>query len=132
MVKSLQPLYQRVQLSLMATNEEGESSQLRDSVRSIINDSVADLTRNLSSVIEDKFCQLKTEISATPTGSSVVDQCNFKNKGNKQQYLHESRVLESLRLADNALESSDVVKAKAALQEGMSLVRKRIKLIRLA
>ena len=116
----------------MATNDEGESSQFRDSVRSIINDSVADLTSNLSSVIEAKFGELKTEISATPTVSLVGDQFNFKNKGNKQQYLHESRVLESLRLADNALGSSDVVKAKAALQEGMSLVKKRIKLIRLA
>jgi len=56
----------------------------------------------------------------------------FKSKGNKAQFQHQQLVLEKLTEARDSLACAKYEKAKEAIEEGISLSKKRIKVIRLA
>ena len=72
------------------------------------------------------------------TGSSYLkrarrDRYVFKSKGNEKQFKHAESVLEKVEGAKNALSVNAISKAKiTAIEEGIALVSKRMKLIKIA
>ena len=56
----------------------------------------------------------------------------FKKKGNEQQFKFNSKVLKASAKASRAIASGDMARAKESLQEGVDLLNKRQKLIKLA
>ena len=104
---------------------------IQSQIRSLIGESIADLTTNLSSVIDNKLfaSQAQTsDVKCNPAGNIFP----FKKAGNKKQFQHEARVLSTLQQADSALAVADMEKAKQLIQQGIVLVKRRIKLIKLA
>jgi type II secretory pathway component PulC len=99
----------------------------------------AELSTNLSSVIESRLSEFKRYLTDNQyaSASSAVkrvkrSEVGFKSKGNRKQYEHQQDVLDSLTEAKEALEKAKYDKAKKAIQEGISLTEKRIKVIKLA
>ena len=60
------------------------------------------------------------------------NEVEFKSKGNKKQFEHQQQVLDCLTEAQHSLASSKYEKAKRAIEEGINLTEKRIKVIKLA
>ena len=56
----------------------------------------------------------------------------FQSKGNEQQFDHAESVLEKLETAKDAVNSNTIAKAKSAIEEGIALVTKRMKIIKIA
>jgi len=59
-------------------------------------------------------------------------EVDFKSKGNKKQLEHQQQVLDCLTEAQHSLASSKYEKAKRAIEDGINLTEKRIKIIKLA
>ena len=60
------------------------------------------------------------------------NEVEFKSKGNKKQFERQQQVLDCLAEAQHSLASSKYEKAKRAIEEGIELTEKRIKVIKLA
>ena len=56
----------------------------------------------------------------------------FQSTGNKQQFEHAESVLDKLESAKDALNAHATSKAKTAIEEGIALVTKRMKVIKIA
>ena len=56
----------------------------------------------------------------------------FQSKGNEQQFEHAESVLDKLESARDALNANALSKAKPAIEEGIALVTKRMKVIKIA
>ena len=59
-------------------------------------------------------------------------EVEFKSKSNKKQFEHQQQVLDCLTEAQHPLASSKYEQAKRAIEEGINLTEKRIKVIKLA
>ena len=91
---------------------------------------IADLT-NLSSVIGNKLFASQAQTSnaeCKPAGNTF----SFRKVGNKKHFQHEARILSTLQQADSALAVADTERAKQLIQQGITRVKRRIKLIKLA
>ena len=123
--------------------EEGSSSSSSDRfhflVQKAVADSMASVTRQISSLIDTRFDNFKEQF--TEENSSSVEAAVkrvkrarfvFQRKGNEQQFEHVESVLDKLESAKDALYANATSKAKTAIEEGIALVTKRMKVIRIA
>ena len=123
--------------------EEGSSSTGSDSfnflVQKAVADSMASVTRQITSLIDTRFVNFKKQF--TEENSSSVEaavkrakRARFvlQSKGNEQQFEHAESVLDKLESAKDALNVNATSKAKTAIEEGIALVTKRMKVIKIA
>ena len=61
-----------------------------------------------------------------------TNEVESKSKGNRKQFEHEQQVLNCLTDAQHFLANAKYEKAKRAIEEGITLTEKRIKVIKLA
>ena len=108
-------------------------------IKDAISSSFTDLSTNLTSVIENRLASLKRDLSnehklslSSAAKRAKTSEVEFRSKGNKKQYEHQQLVLDKLSEAKEALTSAKYEKAKDAIEEGISLSKKRIKVIKLA
>jgi len=61
-----------------------------------------------------------------------LQHVEFKKKGTKRQYEHEVSVLEKITEAEEQIEGKEYEEAKKSLGEGKKIIKKRIKVLRIA
>lgn len=115
-----------------------------DDFQSLVQKEVADSMASGSSqiypLIDIRFDNFKKQYSEVNSSSVEVavkrarrDRYVFKSKGNEKQFKHAESVLEKVEGAKNALSVNAISKAKiTAIEEGIALVSKRMKLIKIA
>ena len=115
------------------------SDDFQSLVTKAVADSMASVSTQISSLIDARFDSFKKQF-AEENSSSVEaavkcarrDRYVFKSKGNEQQFEHAESVLEKFEGAKGALSVNAISKAKTAIEQGMALVSKRMKLIKIA
>ena len=123
--------------------EESSSSTGSDSfhflVQKAVADSMASVTRKISSLIDTRFDNFKKQFTEENSSSveAAVKRAKrarfvFQSKGNEQQFEHAESVLDKLESAKDALNANALSKAKPAIEEGIALVTKRMKVIKIA
>ena len=97
------------------------------------------LSAQISSLIDVRFKNFKTQFSQENSTSveAAVKRANrnryvFQSKGNEQQFEHAESVLEKLETAKDAVNSNAIAKTKSAIEEGIALVTKWMKIIMIA
>ena len=108
-------------------------------IEKTVQDTIGGLTDSIAKAVDDRLEDFKRRF-ITPTTSQELrpskrlrlDAKQIKKPGNQQQFDHGLKVLEQSESAFDALEQNRVDKAKAALEQGIQLVKHRIKLIRIA
>ena len=121
---------------------EGSSSTGSDSlhflVQKAVADSMASVTRQISSLIDNRFDNFKKQFKEENSWSveAAVKRAKrarfvFQSKGNEQQFEHVESVLDKLESAKEALNANATSKIKTAIGEGIALVTKRMKLIKI-
>ena len=112
-----------------------EMSQVEDFFKSTIDS----LTSKLTNKIDEKLQSFKRQI--VEEQSSRLDYAVkrfkkdgyvFKKEGNRQMYEHEEKVMEVLVEVKEAVTTNDTVVAVQRIEEGMSLVKNRMKMIKVA
>ena len=88
----------------------------------------------MSSVIDSRLSEFKRELADDQCSSvdSAVkrvkrNEVEFKYMGNRKQFEHQKQVLESSVDAKESLEIAKYDRAKRVVEQGISLVEKRIK-----
>ena len=111
----------------------------RSAMKALVNESIANLTDNLTDVFERRLGAFATKFSAQNSSTVTnavkkarLDRYICKRKGNQQQLDHVHDVLETLDDATDALTVGARKRVKRSLEEGTKLVSKRIKAIKLA
>ena len=123
--------------------EEGSSSTGSDSfnflVQKAVADSMASVIRQISSLIDTRFVNFKKQFTEENSSSveAAVKRAKrarfvFQSKGNEQQFEHAESVLIKLESTKDALNVNATSKAKTAIEEGIALVTKRMKVIKIA
>ena len=129
-------------LETNATSDELMETGLPDTkaiIKKTVQDAISGLTDSIVKAVDDRLEDFKRHF-ITPTNSHELrpskrlrlDAKQIKKRGNQQQFDHGLKVLEQFESAFDALEQNRVDKAKAALEQGIQLVKHRIKLIRIA
>ena len=123
----------------VVTQDEPISSGVGPKVQEAIKQAFSNLSADLTTVIESRLSDFKRDLVEERDSSiaSVVkrvkrNEVEFKSKGNKKQFEHQQQVLDCLTEAQHSLVSSKYEKAKNAIEEGIYLTEKRIKVIKLA
>ena len=118
---------------------QDEPSGVGPEVQEAIKQAFSDLSANLTTVIESRLTDFKRDFVEERDSSvaSVVkrvkrNEVEIKSKGNKKQFEHQQQVLDCLTEAQHSLASSKYEEAKRAIEEGINLTEKRIKVIKLA
>ena len=108
-------------------------------IEGVILKSFSHLSSSLSSVIESLLSEFKKEWEEDQYSSvdSAVkrvkrNEVEFKYKGNRKQFEHREQVLESLVDAKESLEKAKYDRTKRVIDQGISLIEKRIKVIKFA
>ena len=109
-------------------------------MKDFMQNSLTEMCQQLTAVVDYRFCTMKRELSveyseAVAAKKARTDKYQFKLKGNEQQYGHQVDVLgtiEAFEGATAALNTQDIAKAKAMLQEGKDAIEARIKLTKIA
>ena len=126
-----------------SSNTASSASSLGEATAKAIDDSVRNTFRGLSSditqVIESRLIQFASDFfdSTAPSMKHALQKAKkesytCKSKGNQQQLDHELQVLDKIEDATHSLAQNSHDRAKKCLQEGMVLITKRIKAIKLA
>ena len=110
----------------MTTPQDGagvSNSQVPDlqsAVSKAVADSMSTLSAQISSLIDVRFENFKTQFSQENSASVEAavkrakrDQYVFQSKGNEQQFEHTESVLEKLETAKDAVNSNTIAKAKS-------------------
>ena len=95
---------------------DGEFSDMQSLIDNKVQEVVKANNQELLSSISDMI----NKISAKPSQTSILEIPKFKRKSNEEQYKINTKVLEQIERVNSALESSDMVRAKAAITEGNS------------
>ncbi|CAH3176092.1 unnamed protein product [Porites lobata] len=100
---------------------------------------MASVTMQISSLIDSRFDNFKKQFTEENSSSveAAVKRAKrarfvFQSKGNEQQFEHAESVLDKLESAKGALNANAISKAKTAIEEGIALVTKRMKVIKIA
>ena len=114
--------------------EEGSSSTGSDCFHCLVQKAVAD---SMASVTRfDNFKKQFTEENSSSVEAAVKRAKRarfvFQSKGNEPQFEHAESVLDKLESAKDALNANATSKAKTAIEEGIALVSKRMKVIQIA
>ena len=123
--------------------EEGSSNTGSDGFHSLVQQAVADsmasVTMQISSLIDSRFDNFKKQFTEENSSSveAAVKRAKrarfvFQSKGNEQQFEHAESVLDKLESAKGSLNANAISKAKTAIEEGIALVTKRMKVIKIA
>ena len=122
------------------TNLPGRSSSddFQSLVTKAVADSMASVSTQISSLFDAHFDSFKKQFAKENSSSveAAVKRARrnpyvFKSKGNKQQFEHAESVLEKFEGVKGALSVNAISKAKTAIEQGMALVSKRMKLIKI-
>ena len=114
-------------------------AEVQCAIKEAISKSISDLSSDLTNVIESRLSVFKSDIAEErqSTLESAVKRARrsdvlLKSKGNQNQFDHQQEVLESLTDAKESLEQEKFLKAKEAIQQGITLNEKRMKVIKIA
>ena len=101
-------------------------------------DSMASLTMQISSLMDTHFDNFKKQFTEENSSSveAAVKRAKrarfvFQSKGNEQHFEHAESILGKLESAKDALNADATSKAKTAIEEGIALVTKRMKVIKI-
>ena len=89
---------------------------------------VEDVSKNINNNQTNKIAALKRDLEE----KSKDDKIKFQKKGNEKMFQHSKEVLKKVDESLDMLENNDLEKVKETLEEGKKLLKKRLKLIRLA
>ena len=110
-----------------------------DVLQRLLESQLSQANSRVSSMAEDKLQSFKRELSEDNASSLETafkrlkkDSYTFKNEGNKGQYEHQEKVLESFSQAQACITSSKFEEAAEKIKQGITLVKNRMKLIKLA
>ena len=118
-----------------------------DEVKSVVADSQQQLLNNLDTMMNSRFNAFHEELQKSQVDvsntqlakleSTIADNLTFKRKGNENQFKHEAKVLSKLKevnahLNEPTFGHDSMNSAKQKLSEGIELVERRQKLIKLA
>ena len=92
-------------------------------ILSAVNTQIQGLQSNLLKAQSDLASQIASEVQP--------ETYVFKKKGNEQQFNFNRKVIKSSSAAAKALESGNIGKAKEELNEGISLLNNRQKIVKL-
>ena len=109
-------------------------------VQKEVADSMASGSSQIYTLIDTRFDNFKkqySEVNSSSVEAAVKrarrDRYVFKSKGNEKQFEHAESVLEKVEGAKDALSVNAISKAKiTAIEKGIALVSKRMKLIKIA
>ena len=109
-------------------------------VQKEVADSMASGWSQIYPLIDTRFDNFKkqySEVNSSSVEAAVKrarrDRYVFKSKGNEKQFEHAESVLEKVEGAKDALSVNAISKAKiTAIEKGIALVSKRMKLIKIA
>jgi hypothetical protein len=95
-----------------------------------------DLISNEMGKVQDQQQRI-AETQITKIEATLSDGHKFKLRGNEEQYKHNNKILSKIKEADNVLDANNpsqegISKAKGKLAEGMSLLKYRQKIIKIA
>ena len=93
-------------------------------ILSAVNTQIQGLQSNLLKAQSDLASQIASEVQP--------ETYVFKKKGNEQQFNFNRKVIKRSSAAVKALESGNIAKAKEELNEGISLLNNRQKIVKLA
>lgn len=82
--------------------------------------------------LQSSFLKAQTDLASQIVSEVQPETHVFKKKGNEQQFNFNRKVIKRSSAAIKALESGNIGKAKKELNEGISLLNKRQKLVKLA
>ena len=78
------------------------------------------------------ICLVDFDIIKLIRKKEKMAQPTFKHEGNKDQWKHHMELWENMEDTERAMERNDSVKSKTLLEQGKKLIKKRIKLIKIA
>ena len=119
----------------MANEGAGTSLDVDRAVSEAVARAMSTITDSVSSVIDTRLQAFKQDNSQTVEAAvrhAKHDRYEFKSRGNKQQYEHEEDVLEKMESARDSMAARQLDRAKRSLDEGIALVNKRMKVIKMA
>ena len=118
---------------------DSQVPDLQSAVSKAVAASMSTPSAQISSLIDVRFenfeAQLSQENSASVEAAVKCAKRNryvFQSKGNEQQFEHAETILEKLETTKDAVNSNAIAKAKSAIEEGIALVTKRMKVIKIA
>ncbi|KAK3108944.1 hypothetical protein FSP39_019460 [Pinctada imbricata] len=128
--------------SIFSTRPYQSSSSLQQEVRDAVSESMNGFETLISaklSSFEASFTERQRLINEQnmakieDIATGALDY-TFKRKGNEAQFKHSIKVMDKLRIADNALQKPvpEIPEARQSIKEGMELLSHRQKLIKLA
>ena len=126
-------------LPSVMSHDEPSSGGVGPEVQKAIKQAFSDVSANLTAVIESRLAGFKRDLADERDYSvaAVVkrvkrSEVDFKSKGNKRQLEQQQQVIDCLTEPKDSPASANYEKAKKAIEEGISLTEKRIKVIKLA
>lgn len=119
----------------MADAQEEATVPVYQLIQQAVNSSMKAVADKLGQIVETKFEELRfqnVEEVHSAVKKSKEPLVQFNKLGNKQQFRHQEAVQEKIDDAKEALRVGKLDSVKKSLEEGTSLINKRMKLIRIA
>ena len=107
-------------------------------VATIVNRQKEEILRSVNEMVSSRLQKFEVGIKeshqdlAESVNREIVHPYKFKRKGNEQQFLFNQKISLKTAPAVNSLKRNKIEQAREELQEGMHLITKRQKLIKLA
>ena len=114
------------------------NQQLLEGVVTVVNRQKEEILRSVNEMVSTKLQKFEVGIKeshqdlAESVNREIVDPCKLKGKGNEQQFLFKQKISLKTASAVNSLKRNKIEQAREDLQEGMHLITKHQKLIKLA
>ena len=110
---------------------EPSSAISLDKLQLLLESQLSQAIPRFSSMVEDKLQSFKRELSEDNVSllesafeRLKKDSYTIKNEGNKRQYEHQEKVLESFSQAQACITSNKFEKAAEKIEQGITLVKK--------
>ena len=125
------------------TTASESSTQVKTLVANTVKECLADITAGIAATVNDtiegKFVSFKRQFideiaSSLESALKKVkrDPHRFNKKGHQQQFRHQEDILDKMESAKEALEKSAIDIAKEKMNEGIDLISRRMKIIKIA
>ena len=125
------------------TTASESSTQVKTLVANAVKECLADITAGIAATVNDtiegKFVSFKRQFideSASSLESALKkvkhDPHRLNKKGHEQQFRHQEDILDKMESAKEALEKSAIDVGKEKMNEGIDLISRRMKIIKIA
>ena len=110
--------------TVVATKVNRQQKELLNSLQTMLDSKLSMFQQNIVQISNSQINKIEENLNV---------HYSFRKKGNENQYKHQARVLTKLKEARNHLDASSIAdeSVEVSINEGMELVKKRQKLIKL-